>query len=522
VVDTTKPVISLVGDNPQTVECHTAYAELGATATDTCAGDLTSAIVVTGTVNANSPGTYTVTYSATDPNHNTGTATRTVNVVDTTKPVVTLNGPNPMTVECHSSFADPGAGASDTCAGDLTSVVIVTGTVNPNSPGTYSLTYSATDPSHNTGMATRTVNVVDTTAPVVTLKGASPMTVECHSTFIDPGATAADTCAGDLSGSIVASGTVDSNTPGTYTLTYSSTDPSHNMGTATRTVHVVDTAKPSITLKGANPLTVECHSAFSDPGASAADICAGDLTASIIVTGTVNPNAPGSYTLTYSATDPSHNTGTATRTVNVVDTGHPSIALNGSNPMIVYLNGSFVDPGATATDICAGSLPVSVSGSVNVNVVGTYTITYGATDPSGNASTATRTVYVQYQVAGTSCIGNPGHTILQPINADGTSVSKQGSTVPAKFQVFDANCVSIGTPGLVTSFVLAQIKSGTVVNVVNEAPDSTTPDTAFRWDPTGQLWIFNISTKSLSKNNTYVYLITLNDGSTIQFQFGLR
>src|SRR5205809_7968285 len=116
----------------------------------------------------------------------------------------------------------------------------------------------------------------------------------------------------------------------------------------------------------------------------------------------------------------------------------------------------------------------------------------------------------------------PGHEIQQRINVDGTSVCKQGSTVPAKFCVFDANCNSVGTPGVVSSFSLVQIINGTVVNAVDEAVDSTTPDNQFRWDPTSQQWIFNISTKTLSKNKTYVYLITLNDGSTIQFQFGLK
>ena len=51
---------------------------------------------------------------------------------------------------------------------------------------------------------------------------------------------------------------------------------------------------------------------------------------------------------------------------------------------------------------------------------------------------------------------------------------------------------------------------------------STTPDTAFRWDPTDKQWIFNINTKDLVKNKTYVYLITLNDTSTIEFRFGLK
>jgi hypothetical protein len=120
------------------------------------------------------------------------------------------------------------------------------------------------------------------------------------------------------------------------------------------------------------------------------------------------------------------------------------------------------------------------------------------------------------------CLGSANHAILQPINSDGTSVSKQGSTVPAKFRVCDANNNSIGTPGVVASFRLVATITGTAVDIVNEPVDSTTPDTAFRWDATDKQWIYNINTKSLAKNKTYVYLITLNDGSTIQFQFGLK
>jgi hypothetical protein len=120
------------------------------------------------------------------------------------------------------------------------------------------------------------------------------------------------------------------------------------------------------------------------------------------------------------------------------------------------------------------------------------------------------------------CAGDVGHTIRQPINADGTSVFKQKSTVPAKFAVCDVNGLSIGTPGVVSSFRLTGQGVGTVVTTVDESVDSTTPDTAFRWDPTAQQWIFNMNTKSLPDNMTYQYTITLNDGSMIAFVFGLK
>jgi hypothetical protein len=116
-------------------------------------------------------------------------------------------------------------------------------------------------------------------------------------------------------------------------------------------------------------------------------------------------------------------------------------------------------------------------------------------------------------------LGGPGHTILQPINPDGSSVWKQGSTVPAKFRVCDATGNSVGAPGTVSSFYLVSIISGTITSV-DEVPDSTTPDTVFRW--TGDQWIFNISTKGLNAGSTYVYQIKLNDGSIIQFQYGLK
>ena len=160
----------------------------------------------------------------------------------------------------------------------------------------------------------------------------------------------------------------------------------------------------------------------------------------------------------------------------------------------------------TTNGAAVGSYPITCSGQTSTN----YAITY---QPG--------TLTIKY-ASGGLCDGDLGHQILQPINADGSSVFKSTSTSPAKFRVCDANGVSIGTAGVVKSFNLMQIVSGTVVNTIDEAVVSTTPDTAFRWDPTGQQWIFNISNKSLSANQTYYFVITLNDGTSIPFNYGLR
>ena len=136
-------------------------------------------------------------------------------------------------------------------------------------------------------------------------------------------------------------------------------------------------------------------------------------------------------------------------------------------------------------------------------------------------SYADGTMTVVYATTG-MCLGSPGHQVLQPLNIDGTSVVKKGSTVPVKFRVCDANGNSIGTAGVVTDFQLVQIIENLVPHTVTEDPSSTTPDAAFRSSPSDQQWIFKLSTKNLANGKTYVYRITLNDESTITFQFGTK
>ncbi len=77
------------------------------------------------------------------------------------------------------------------------------------------------------------------------------------------------------------------------------------------------------------------------------------------------------------------------------DTVAPVITLNGANPMELTKGTAYAEPGATATDDTDGDVTVSITGSVDVNTVGTYTITYKAQDSAGNEATATRTVKVQ-------------------------------------------------------------------------------------------------------------------------------
>ena len=81
--DTTPPVITLLGDNPVSIEVGTPYIDAGATATDNIDGDITDKITTANNVNVNILGTYTVVYSVQDDAGNSATqVTRTVNVIE--------------------------------------------------------------------------------------------------------------------------------------------------------------------------------------------------------------------------------------------------------------------------------------------------------------------------------------------------------------------------------------------------------------------------------------------------------
>jgi hypothetical protein len=312
-----EPSISLIGANPLRAECIDVFEDPGATATNDSGQAVP--VSVSGMVDTSNPGTYTLTYTAVD-NQNSVSVERTVTVVDTTPPNIVLEGANPMTVICGEAFADPGASANDSCHGALP--VTVSGVIDPNTQGQYTISYTSTDGSNNTKTVTRTVIVgsLEDNPPTLTLIGDAEMTIECGGSFTDPGATAITVCSGVVP--VTALGIVDVRTAADYAVTYTASS-GELRAEATRTVTVVDTIAPVVSLKGSNPLEVELHSIFTDPGATARDACAGEFAAA--VSGTVDTNKTGSYTITYGATDPSGNEAVpVTRTVNVVDRAHPT------------------------------------------------------------------------------------------------------------------------------------------------------------------------------------------------------
>ncbi len=430
--DTTPPVITILGANPVNVTQNTVYTDAGATALDAVDGVVP--VTSVSSVNTAVIGKYTVTYTAIDKSGNKATAVRTVNVVappDTTPPVITILGANPVNVTQNTVYTDAGATALDAVDG----VVPVTSvsTVNTAVIGTYAVTYTAKDKAGNVATAIRTVNVValpDTVPPVITILGANPVNVTQNTVYTDAGATALDAVDGVVA--VTSVSTVNTAVIGTYTVTYTAIDKAGNKATAIRTVNVValpppaDTTPPVITILGSNPVNVIQNTVYTDAGATALDAVDGVVPVTSV--STVNTAVIGTYTVTYTAKDKAGNVATAIRTVNVVappDTTPPVITILGANPVNVTQNTVYTDAGATALDAVDGVVPVTSVSTVNTAVIGTYAVTYTAKDVAGNVATTVRTVNVV--AAPPADITPPVVTITLP--TDGSIVNTPTVTV---------------------------------------------------------------------------------------------
>jgi len=68
---------------------------------------------------------------------------------DTTPPIITLKGANPLMVDKNSTFVDPGYTATDDKDGDISSNVKTDGTVDTSVEATYYIKYNVSDAAGN-------------------------------------------------------------------------------------------------------------------------------------------------------------------------------------------------------------------------------------------------------------------------------------------------------------------------------------------------------------------------------------
>ncbi|HEX9980091.1 MAG TPA: hypothetical protein VGB50_05955, partial [Flavobacterium sp.] len=439
VEDTTAPVFDPL-PGPITLTC-TSTGRISpnfdqATATDNCSAvTLTFADVIT---NGSCEGSYSIVrnWTATDDCGNTSTASQTFIIEDTTAPAIgPLPGPTTISCPATPQFVVPTV--TDECASETT-LTFVDVTTPGDCAGEYTIvrTWTAVDQCNNTATASQTINVEDTTAPVIS-DLPEPSTIECHATPVFAQATATDSC-----GSAVTLSSVDTTTTvcmGTYTIvrTWTATDACGNTATATQTISASDTVPPVIS-ELPPPSTIECDQTpvFATP--TAVDAC---CTATLTFKDVITPgDCDGSYTITrtWTAVDMCENFSYATQVINVEDTTAPVIAPL-PNPTTLSCdnsNGGIVlnFEQATATDNCSAVTLTFTDVTTNGSCAGSYTVvrTWTATDDCGNTSTATQTISVNDNTAPTaptapadvmlSCAGDvpPMITLTATDNCDGS------------------------------------------------------------------------------------------------------
>lgn len=243
----------------------------------------------------------------------TYTITRTIHVVDNTPPVIQLKGETEMTLSSMDFFAEAGWEASDNYDGDLTSAVTVSQDYDEDT-STCIVTYTAQDSSGNEASAQRRIQVQDVVAPTLILHGDADLYTSAAN-FKEPGYSAVDDLAGDLTGQVIVESDYKPCTEGDFTFIYNVQDPSGNFATVQRVVHVIDSTPPRISLAGDQKIKIYAGDSFADPGVRASDDFDGDVSAGVVASGEVNCSQPGTYTITYSVQDAAGNAAQATRTV---------------------------------------------------------------------------------------------------------------------------------------------------------------------------------------------------------------
>ena len=266
-------------------------------------------------------------------------------------------------------------------------------------------------------------NSKDVTAPELRLNGDATITMAVGTEFVDPGYTATDDYDGDVTSKVVVSGSVDNSKAGTYELTYTVSDTAGNTTSKKRTIifeklgnleislgSIVDGVTPQISLKGANPYCMVKGGTYIEPGATATDNVDGNITDKIAVTNKVTGNLMGAFRIVYKVEDSSGNEAIAYRAVivttscpdedspaNVVN-DLPVITLIGKNSVIINVGSNYVDLGATAYDKVDGDITrkiVTDTSSVKTNVPGIYKVYYSVTNSNGKKASITRTVTVK-------------------------------------------------------------------------------------------------------------------------------
>jgi len=380
-------------------------------------------------------------------------------VMDNVPPVITISGDNPTSVELGTSYTDAGATAIDNVDGTVP-VTIESNNVDINTVGTYTVEYAATDAAGNTATATRTVEVIDVSSysidQVLYRVNAGGVALPATDTpepdwstdlGADPSVYLDLTLPTETSQFAESTITRDPVLP-SYVPTelfqserfssndFATVEPMHWNFPITQEARIEvrlylaenfrNDAMRFFDLEIEDQQVLDDFNIWVEVGSNYAimrnflvNVIDGNLDLDFIPQGLL-PKVNG-IELIYRG-----------EPVTSDDTP-PVITINGDNPVSVIVGNTYVDPGASANDDVDATVEVQATGTVDANTVGSYTITYTATDMAGNTATAERLVHVQEAEA-----FDPT-AILFRVNAGGEALTAFQSGAAAWILDTDAN-----------------------------------------------------------------------------------
>jgi len=393
-------------------------------------------------------GETTVTWTAVDASGNSAITTQIVTIVDTTKPGLSI--PHNQTVEASSlqdTLVDIGQAEAHDIIG-ISSIVHNAPDVFPL--GSTLIAWTATDNHDNITTAYQTITVVDTTSPIII----SPQDITSEA--IDPTVNYIELGELVVSDSVGVESIINDKPItfpfGSTTVTWTVTDTSGNISQATQIVTLVDTTLP----ENFAPTDMVAEAT----GLSSTMVGLGLATAQDIMgiaSVTEHPSrffVLGETTITWTATDTSGNSASATQTVTIVDTTSPSITAPGSITMEATSSDSNIVTLGNPVSSDLVDIPSISNNAPNLFPLGETIVTWTAIDTSGNISQATQTVTI---VDTTS----PELIMPEDIMIGAFSLEKQ---------------VEIGE-------AQANDLAGSIITIINDAPNSfPLGDTVVTWN----------------------------------------
>jgi hypothetical protein len=191
-----------------------------------------------------------------------------------------------------------------------------------------------------------------------------------------------------------------------------------------------------------------------------------------------------------------------------VDSTPPSVTITSPAQGATYLRGQVITPAWTVTDADDPAPTVTAAATVDTTTTGDHTYAVTATDSAGNVGTATVTYSVAFESSG----------VAQPVNRDGSSIFRAGSTVPIRVPITDA----AGAPlvGLAPRLYLAKVAEGVTGTETEAISTAAASDGNVLRETSPGTYLFNLATRGLA-TGTWQARVEIGGGACLTFIFSL-